>query len=87
MQRRFREIFEDENKIKLFQAILNAFQGRNFDICQGHDKEWGVCKMHQMGRASVEYVSTVNILDFIYNRWFYGTEVVEVPLLQVPVIH
>lgn len=47
MQRRFCEIFEDKDKVELFQTILNTLQTCYFDISQRYDKERRIREMNQ----------------------------------------
>jgi len=47
MQGRFCKIFEDKDKVELFQTILNTLQTCYFDISQRYDKERRVREMNQ----------------------------------------
>lgn len=47
MKRRFGEVLEDENKIKLFKRELHALQGSDFNLVKSDDKEGRVNEMDE----------------------------------------
>lgn len=54
MQRRFREIFEYQDQIKLPQAVLHSFQRSDFYVCQSDHQEWWVRKMDEAVRCRLQ---------------------------------
>lgn len=54
VERRLREVLENEDHIKLLEAELYALQGSNLDIRERNDEEWGIREMDKTLRRRLQ---------------------------------
>lgn len=53
MERCFRKVFEDEDKIKLFECELYTFQGSDFNLVESDDEERRLDEVDETLRAGL----------------------------------